>query len=201
MLKSLIPIQVYYQFSYLWIVSRKYKFHDPDGTYFVTFAVVDWIDVFTRNEYREILVGSFKYCIDKKGLVIHAWVIMTNHVHMVISRNGDFRFEEIMRDMKKHTSVRVIHTIENSSRESRKNWIIRLFEEAGRANPNNTKFQVWQQDNHPIELSDAKEIDQKIEYIHDNPVRAGFVNSQDCYDWSSAVDYSGGSGLVKVELV
>ena len=61
-------------------MSSKYKFHNPEGCYFVTFAVVGWVDVFTRNVYKDILIESWKYCQQKKGLLIHAYVIMTNHV-------------------------------------------------------------------------------------------------------------------------
>ncbi len=182
-------------------MSNKYKFHDPDGTYFVTFSVVGWVDVFTRNEYRNILIDSFKYCIKHKGLVIHAWVIMTNHVHMIISRKGQMPLEYIMRDMKKFTSVEIASAIENSRNESRKDWMMKIFEAYGKANSNNVKFQFWQQDNHPIELSSNEEIEQKLDYIHENPVVQGFVNTAECYDWSSAIDYSGGKGLVEIEIL
>ncbi|MBZ0245031.1 MAG: transposase, partial [Cyclobacteriaceae bacterium] len=87
-------------------MSIKYKFRNPDGCYFVTYAIVDWIDVFTRNAYKDILIESWRYCQQKKGLLIHAYVIMTNHIHMLISRNSTNLLEEIMRDMKKYTSTR-----------------------------------------------------------------------------------------------
>ena len=182
-------------------MSNKYKFHNPDGTYFVTFSVVGWIDVFTRDEYRNILIDSLKYCITKKGLEIHAWVIMTNHVHMIISRTGVLPLEDIMRDMKKFSSVEIIHAIEESSTESRKKWMLKLFEAFGQANPNNVKYQFWQQDNHPIELNNNKEIEQKLDYIHENPVNQGLTNTSECYDWSSAIDYCGGKGLIKIEII
>ncbi len=182
-------------------MSNKYKFHDPEGTYFVTFSVVGWIDVFTRNEYRNILIDSLNYCITKKGLVIHAWVIMTNHVHMIISRKGVSPLEDIMRDMKKFTSVEIIHAIEESSIESRKKWMLKMFEAFGKVNSNNLKFQFWQQDNHPFELNSNEEIEQKISYIHENPVNQGFTSSSEYYDWSSNIDYSGGKGLVAIEVL
>ena len=78
-----------------------YKFHDPDGVYFVTCATVQWVDVFTRSIYSDIVVESLQYCIDKKGLVLHAWVIMPNHIHLVLSRNGKHSLSDIMRDFKK----------------------------------------------------------------------------------------------------
>ncbi len=182
-------------------MSNKYKFHDSDGTYFITFSIVGWVDVFARDEYRNILIDSLNYCIAKKGLVIHAWVIMTNHVHIIISRKGVIPLEDIMRDMKKFTSVEIIHAIENSSTEIRKEWMLKLFETYGKANSNNVKFQFWQQDNHPVELNSNKEIEQTLDYIHENPVKQGFTNSPECYDWSSAIDYSGGKGLVAIEML
>ena len=68
-------------------MSRKYKFRDPTGVYFITFATVYWIDVFSRPVYKDILVESINYCIKEKGLVVYAWVVMTNHVHMIIGTN------------------------------------------------------------------------------------------------------------------
>jgi|GEM_PF-5850452 len=64
-------------------MSRSYKFHDPEGTYFITFATVEWVDVFTRRAYKNILVDSLKHCQEKKGLLLYAWVIMSNHVHLI----------------------------------------------------------------------------------------------------------------------
>ena len=65
-------------------MSRKYKFHNPEGVYFVSFAVQAWVDVFTRNEYKNILIENLDYCQMHKGLEIFAWCIMTNHIHLII---------------------------------------------------------------------------------------------------------------------
>jgi REP element-mobilizing transposase RayT len=94
-------------------MSRKYKFRNPEAVYFVTFTTVNWIDVFTRLIYKEIIVDSLNYCIKNKGLMVYAWVIMSNHVHLVIeSRNAPL--EDIMRDLKKHTSKKIIKAIEEN---------------------------------------------------------------------------------------
>ena len=84
-------------------MSRKYKFQDSDKLYFVTFAVVYWIDLFIRNEYKNILLNSWKFCIEKKGLELFGWCIMTSHVHMIVGSHKD-KLENIMHDMKMHTS-------------------------------------------------------------------------------------------------
>jgi REP element-mobilizing transposase RayT len=182
-------------------MSRKYKFHDPDGLYFITYSVVKWIDVFTRDEYREIILDSFRYCQKEKGLVIHAYVIMTNHLHLIISRRGKYLMENIMRDMKKFTSGTLINAIKNHPSESRKEWMIEIFREAGRKNSNNTVYQFWQQDNHPIELTSNKMMDQKLNYIHENPVKQGFVKKTEDYLWSSMSDYLGEASLIDIELI
>ncbi|CAL2087385.1 protein of unknown function [Tenacibaculum sp. 190524A02b] len=64
-------------------MSRNYKFHNPDGIYFVSFAVVKWLDVFTRNEYKDILLKSLSFCQENKGMEIFSWCIMTNHIHLI----------------------------------------------------------------------------------------------------------------------
>ena len=89
-------------------MSRAYKMHNPDEYYFISFATIGWIDVFTRIIYKEILLESIRYCQKEKGLVVHAWYIMTNHVHMIISRNGEAELSGILRDMKKYTSKELI---------------------------------------------------------------------------------------------
>jgi len=182
-------------------MSRKYKFYNPDAVYFITFSVVKWVDVFTRVIYREILLESFRYCHIEKGLIIHAYVIMTNHVHMIISRKSENSLENIMRDLKKYTSVMLINAISGNINESRKEWMIEIFEAEGRRNSNNTKYQFWQQDNHPIELTNNKMMEQKLDYIHNNPVEQGFVIRAQYYPWSSILDYSGEKGLIEIELL
>jgi REP element-mobilizing transposase RayT len=116
-------------------MSIRYKFWDSYATYFVTFAVVDWIDVFTRNDYRKIVVDSINYCVHNKGLIVHGWVLMTNHLHLLISRQNDNAnsFSDIMRDMKKYTAMHLIKSIKENPQESRKEWMIDLFERAGEA--------------------------------------------------------------------
>ena len=82
-------------------MSSKYKVGEDEIPHFVTFSVVGWIDVFSREQYKELFVGSLKYCQENKGLVLHAWVIMTNHVHLIISSNTN-KIEHIVRDVKKY---------------------------------------------------------------------------------------------------
>ena len=181
-------------------MSRKYKSHNPEGLYFVSFATVYWIDVFIRNEYKNELIESWKYCQQNKGLNIHAWVIMTSHVHMIISSETG-KPEDIMRDMKSFTSNQLKKAITENPRESRKEWLLWMMERAGKKNSNNNNFQFWQQHNKPIELTNNKIIQQKLDYIHNNPVEEGIVHRPEDYVYSSAKDYCGEKGLLELLLI
>lgn len=168
--------------------SGGFKIRNQAGVHFITFAVVNWVDVFSRQVYRDILLESLKYCQINRGLNVHAWVVMTNHVHLIVS-SSENDLSDILRDFKKFTSAHILKTIKDSSVESRKDWMLNLFREAGKWNARNGGFQFWQQDNHPIELYSGKFIWQKINYIHENPVCAGMVAKPEHYLYSSAKDY------------
>ena len=182
-------------------MSNKYKFHNPEGCYFVTYSVVGWVDVFTRNVYKDILVSSWRHCQQHKQLFIHAYVIMTNHVHMIVSSGSDFCLENIMRDLKKFTANQILKTIQKEP-ESRREWMLEIFRKAGELNSNNTRYQFWKQDNHPIECITPIILQQKMDYIHENPVRAGFVEKVEDWLYSSAGDYFlNRKGLIELSYV
>jgi putative transposase len=181
-------------------MSEKYKFRNSEQLYFVSFSTVYWIDVFTRREYKDILLDSWQYCQKTKDLNIYAWVIMSNHVHMIVNSDSN-KLEDIFRDMKSYTARVVRESIEENPQESRKEWMLWMLKRAGSKNSNNIDFQLWQQHNHPIELTSNKLIDQKVEYIHKNPVVAGFVENPEEYLYSSARDYAGEKGLLEVVLI
>lgn len=163
--------------------------------YFVTYATVGWVDVFTRNEYRNVILDSLRYCCANKGLEVYAWVIMTNHVHLIIGTSGE-NMEHILGNHKSYTAG-VLHTaIADNMHESRKEWMLSIFSEAGKTNSNNLNYQFWQQHNKPVELYSLPVIMQKLDYIHNNPVRAGFVEHPEDWRYSSARDYVGKNGLL-----
>lgn len=182
-------------------MGRKYRIHDQSQVYFVTFTVIRWIDIFTRDEYRQIMVDSIKYCQEHKGLEVYAWVIMTNHVHLIIGTTGDNKLEDIIRDLKRHTSRQIRLAIEMHPGESRRDWLIYMMERAGIFNSNNIDWQLWQQHNHPIELSTQEMAVQRLNYLHNNPVAAGFVPEAHYWTWSSAHDYSGGKGPIDLIFI
>ena len=160
------------------------------------------MDVFTRKDYCNILLDSIRYCQKEKGLVLHAWCLMSNHIHLVISaKNNDT--SDILRDFKKFTSKQIIKAITEHPGESRKQWMLNIFKQAGEQNSRNTTYQFWRQDNHPIEFITSAFTNQKLEYIHNNPVVAGIVDKAEEYLYSSARDYYSGKqcGLLELEML
>jgi putative transposase len=179
-----------------------YKIINKKGIHFITFAVVEWVDVFARKEYRDILLDNIRYCQKEKGLLVHAWCIMSNHVHLIISaKNNDA--SDILRDFKKFTSKQIVKAIDTNEQESRREWMLEIFRKAGTGNSRNSSYQFWRQDNQPKELFSEKFTEQKLYYIHNNHVEAGIVEKEEEYLYSSARDYFYGKqcGLIEINFL
>ena len=152
----------------------------------MTFAVVAWLDVFTRKEYKDIVVDSLRYCQQQKGLLLHCWCLMSNHIHLVLSQ--DDNASDLLRDFKKFTSRSTVGAIKLNLQESCKGWILPIFEQAGTSNSRNKTYQFLRQDNQPKELYTEYFCRQKIDYIHNSPVVAGIVDKAEQYLYSSEKD-------------
>lgn len=175
-------------------MSEAYKTKDPDAIYFLTFQVVFWLDVFTRKIYRDIVIDSLTYCREYKNLKIYAFVIMSNHVHLIAkSENGTM--SDTIRDFKKFTATKILGEID-SPIESRKKWLLSEMAFAARKHKRNSNYQFWTHHNHAIELSSNEMIEQRMNYLHDNPVRAGLVQNQEDYLYSSARNFCEGFSCV-----
>jgi REP element-mobilizing transposase RayT len=171
-------------------MSRKFRIADQDKPHFVTFTVIHWIDIFIRDEYRQIFVDSVKYCQVNKNLEVFAYCVMPSHVHMILRTDSKNPLEGVIRNLKSFTSRSIRKILETQGHiESRKEWLLHMMYNAGRYNSNNRDWQFWQQHNNPIELSRNESLDRTLDYIHMNPVKAGFVNAPEAWICSSAGDY------------
>ncbi len=125
---------------------------------------------------------------------------MTSHIHLIF-RAKESNPSVLMKEMKTYTSKKLQEAIKLNPQESRKEYLLWLMERAGQKNSNVKYRQFWQQHNHPIELWSPTVIDQKVDYIHQNPVEAGFVNEAEHWKYSSAIDYAGGKGLLEIDYI
>ena len=180
--------------------SENYSVENQNAVYFLTFTVTDWVDVFTRLNYRSIIVESLDYCRKNKGFKLYAWCLMTNHIHLVCSVDQPFRMTDFIRDFKQFTAKKVLHDIETLP-ESRRDWMLYRFEFAGKFDNRIEKYRFWQDKSHPVELPTNEMIDQRINYIHQNPVRTGLVARDEDYLYSSARNYAGLSNVLEIDEI
>jgi REP element-mobilizing transposase RayT len=180
--------------------TTSYRIKDENALYFLTCATVEWIDVFTKRKYKEVFIESLNFCVEHKGLVVYGWVLMSNHFHVIARARDGFKLSNILRDMKKHIAKEVIQLIKQEP-ESRSSWLLDEMKKAGDINRKKQMYQLWRNDNHPIELYNSQIISQKLKYIHYNPVEEGIVEYPEEYVYSSAKDYSEMKGLVKIKPI
>ena len=177
-----------------------YIIRNQQAVHFLTFTVVGWIDIFSRRVYKDMLIESLKFCKSNKGLNLHAYVIMSNHIHLIGSVRDGYSLSVFIRDFKKFTSRSILDYMENDI-ESRKEWMLHQFKYYASRHTRNETYQVWKHENHPIELFTLAFIQQKIDYIHDNPVRAGYVVEPSHYLYSSASNYREVESIVEVDCL
>lgn len=181
-------------------MGNAYQIQDQTRPYFLTFQVVGWADIFSRKVYRDIILHSFDYCRENKGLILFAYVIMTNHMHTIIqSKDGDL--SGLVRDIKKFTGKAILKEFSENKQESRREWLQMIFKYHAKFNKRAGTMQLWTHENHAVELSTNEMIDSRLEYIHENPVRAGWVEKSEDYMYSSARNYSGLPGIIEVDLI
>jgi putative transposase len=164
-------------------MANTYQIYDQGSVYFVTFTVHQWVDVFTRDVYKHIIIENLKYCQQHKGLEIYAWVLMTNHLHLIVSSKAN-NLSDVIRDYKKHTAKKIMAAIENNLNESRKSWLLWLLKKEGH-------IWFWNEGYHGEEVRTKLFFDSKVDYIHANPVRAGIVEKEEEYLFSSCGDFYG----------
>ena len=176
-----------------------YQIVDQSEMYFVTFRVVYWIDVFSRSTYRDLFLESLEYCRKHKSLEVYGYVIMTNHVHLLM-RNASGDISGTIRDLKKYTSKKITEAIDSPS-ESRREWILRLMAHAAKRQNKEGTYQLWTHENHAELVYSNSFIEQKLEYIHQNPVRAGFVGKAEDYLYSSARNYAELDAFIEIDKI
>lgn len=172
---------------------------EQDQLYFVTFQVVSWVDIFTRKIYRDIVIENLIFCQKNKALEIYGYVIMSNHIHLLL-RSGKEELSKTIKEFKSYTAKQILNAIAQNG-ESRRDWMLSVFKQAAFMYKRNSVYQFWTHENHAEHIYSNKFIEQKLDYIHQNPVKAGIVLNEQDYVYSSATNYYGGEGLFDVDLL
>ena len=179
------------------MASTKYFIKNPEEIYYLTSTVVDWVDVFTRPAYKQIVVDSLKFCQEKKGLILYGWVLMTNHLHLLAQAQEGKKLGDIIRDFKRFTANQIIAKVREEN-ESRSEWLLHKFEWNAKYKSSHEHYQFWQAGNYAKECFSFSFAEQKLIYLHENPVRAGIVEHPEEYLYSSARNYTLKKGLLEI---
>jgi REP element-mobilizing transposase RayT len=178
-------------------MSRKYKAYSIENPFFITLTVIDWVDLFTKREYKDIICSTLNFLVDNRKVQIIGYVIMSNHIHVIIYSH-EFPLYSLIKSFKRHTHHEFLKVID-SFKESRKHWLLPKFKFAAKGI--SSDYKIWQEGYHAIELYNETILEQKLEYIYQNPVRAGWVESPEEYFYSSARSDAHKYDPVKVTLI
>jgi Transposase and inactivated derivatives len=169
---------------------------------YLTFNTVDWIDVFIRPTYKQIIADALNYCIATRKFTVYAWCLMTNHLHLLARAQEGAGLATIEKEFKRITTTKILEAIDLEP-DLRRRWMLQRFEQISQSLKRIEKFQLWQSCTNPsfIDFRQVFRLQERVLYIHENPVRDGIVASPEHYLYSSAGDYAGKKGLVNVTVI
>ena len=171
----------------------QYKIYDPQYPHFLTMTVVDWLPIFSNRDIADIILGSMKYLQEEKKVTLYAYVMMENHIHCVVQCD---ELSAAIQSFKSYTARCIIDYYKERKNAS----ILKKFRQLKLVHKVDSEYQVWQEGSHPEELTTDEMMQQKMEYIHNNPVQRGYVEEPSHWRYSSARNYEGKQGLVNVEM-
>lgn len=165
--------------------------------HFLTLTTIEWIDVFTKPEYFQLLLESLKYCQKELGLLVYGYVFMTNHIHGIIQAKQEYKLSNIVQSYKSFTTKEIKKLIANDSRKYIKGLINTSFYKKDK-----NEFQVWQEYNYPEVIITEEFFQEKLNYIHNNPVKKEYVNNPEDWKYSSAGFYlKGDASLMNIDKI
>ena len=170
----------------------KYKIFEPTHPHFVTCTILHWLPIFTRKESVQTIIDSLKFLQEKENLKIYAYVILENHLHMIVSSDD---LHKSMQSFKQYTAKQILDMLK---RENVKTILEQLMLYK-KAHHKEKTYQVWEEGYQPKLIKNDAMMIQKINYIDNNPVKRGYVDEAEHWRYSSTRDYEGIKGLVDIE--
>jgi len=158
--------------------------------YFGTVTVLDWLPVLIESRYIDPIITSLQYCRENKGLSLYGFVIMPNHIHLIAY--ADNRLEGVIRDFKRFTASTINSLLREDGRLSILEWLRKNTSDRRREKG---ELGFWQPGFHPKALFSEDVFEQKLRYVHENPVRKGLVRRPEDWWYSSAGEYEGATDV------
>jgi len=174
----------------------RYRITPESNVYFITTSTHLWVPILFNETLFQIILNSLKYCQANKGLRLHGYVIMINHVHAIISHESYDQIPNIVRDLKRHTAKEIKDYLSGLGEFSQLFWV-KIFHSKERG-----QHRIWQPGYHPVAITSRAFFDEKLEYIHYNPVKKGFVEKPEDWKYSSARNYLlGDDRLIRIDRI
>jgi putative transposase len=169
----------------------RYRIFETDHAYFLTCTIVGWLPVFTRPEAVQIVFDSWRFLQQNHALALYGYVILENHLHLIASAP---ELSTALKSFKMFTARQLLHLLEQRSATV----LLRQLHALKLRHKSHSQYQVWQEGSHPQQVQNDAMMQQKLEYIHNNPVERGYVEDPVHWRYSSARNYAGLSGLIDV---
>ena len=169
-----------------------YKIYNPQQPHFLTSTIVNWIPIFTRPTTVKILLNSFQYLQKQYQLRLYGFVVLENHLHWLAQSEN--LPKEISR-FKSYTAKMIIRHLEEQRQYK---LLLRQLSFYKKKHKKDRQYQLWEEGSHPQEMQNKIMMRQKLDYIHQNPVKRGYVNDPCHWRYSSACNYHREVGLIEV---
>ena len=170
----------------------RYRIYENQSPHFLTCTVVNWLPLFASPPVVDILYASWRFLQAHERMTVYAYVVMENHLHLVAA-SPDLSKE--IGDFKSFTARQTIDYLNDRSAQN----VLRQLAQSKAAHTQDREYQVWQEGSHPQLIQGEEMMRQKVEYIHNNPVKRGYVDDPTHWRYSSARNYAGLPGLLEVE--
>ena len=170
----------------------RYKIYESTYPHFITCTILHWIPIFTRTETTNIIFDSLKFLQKEDNLKIYAYVILENHLHMIVSSDD---VSKTIKKFKSFTAKEILKYLQIKNVKT----ILEQLAFYKKAHKTQTTYQLWQEGFQPKLITNEKMMIETINYIHQNPVKRGYVDVAKYWRYSSARDYEDIKGLIDVE--
>ncbi len=171
----------------------RFKFHETAYPYFVTCTIQEGINLFSDPLLVQIVLDSLEFIQNSKAVKLYAYVIMENHLHAIMQSDKP---SEDLQSFKSFTAKKIIESLEKRGRK----YLLKKLRFYKKLHKHQSKYQVWQEGAHPKQIDSLEKMVRTLSYIHNNPVKAGFVDDPVHWRYSSARDYQGLVGLISISL-
>ncbi len=170
----------------------RYKFGTINAPHFLTNSIVNWQPAFAFPPHAQIILDSWHHLQKHDGLKLHGYIIMEDHIHWMATHDN---LPKTVSRFKSFTARKIIDHLKTNGPPR----LLRELSFDKKAHKSETQYQLWQEGSHPQQINGLEMANQKLDYMHQNPVRRGYVDEAAHWRYSSARNYADLAGLVEIE--